>query len=84
MAGALQSVIASGGDPYRQSRVKISGAVTTLVDAGQAAGVLRDDVDAEDVWRGMAGIFAMPDGPDWPQRSRTQLKLLMDGLRHRA
>ena len=55
--------------------------MTTLFDAGQAAGVLRDDVDAEDVWRGMAGIFAMPDGPDWPRRSRTQLRLLMDGLR---
>ena len=58
--------------------------MTTLFEAGQAQGALRDDVDAEDVWRGMAGIFAMPDGPDWPQRSRTQLRLLMDGLRHRG
>jgi len=84
LAGALQGVIASGGDPYRQSRTKILEAVTTLFEAGQAQGALRDDVDAEDVWRGMAGIFAMPDGPDWPQRSRTQLRLLMDGLRHRG
>lgn len=84
LAGALQGVIASGGDPYRQSRMKIMEAVTTLFDAGREQGALRDDVDAEDVWRGMAGIFAMPDGPDWPERSRTQLRLLMDGLRHRG
>lgn len=83
MAGALQAVVASGGDPYRQSRAKISAAVATLVDAGQATGALRDDVDAEDVWRGMAGIFSMPDEPEWPDRARTQLRLLMDGLRHR-
>lgn len=84
MAGALQAVVASGGDPYGNARGKIGDAVTRLLEAGQADGLLRSDVDAEDLWRGMAGVFAMPDEPDWPQRARTLLGLLMDGLRHRG
>lgn len=83
MAAALQSVVATGGDPFCQARDRILAAVTEMVEAGQAAAVLRDDVGAEDVFRGMGGIFAMPDEPEWADRARTLLRLLMDGLRHR-
>ena len=47
MAGALQAVIASGGDPYAQSRGRLIAAITALLDAGVNAGTLRSDVDAQ-------------------------------------
>ncbi|MDQ3093370.1 MAG: TetR/AcrR family transcriptional regulator, partial [Actinomycetota bacterium] len=42
MSGALQSVIASGRNPYSQSRTKLVEALTTLLDSARAAGAVRD------------------------------------------
>jgi len=84
MSGALQSVIASGRNPYSQSRTKLVEALTTLLDAARAAGAVRDDVDAEDVLLAIGGIWAMPVGPGWEERARRLLGLVMDGLRYRA
>ena len=44
MADALRAVIASGGNPYAQSRDRLIAAVTTLLEAGAAQGLLRSDV----------------------------------------
>ena len=84
MSGALQSVIASGRNPYSQSRTKLVEALMTLLDAGRAAGAVRDDVDAEDVLLAIGGIWAMPVEPGWEERARRLLGLVMDGLRCRA
>lgn len=81
LSGALQAVIASGGDPFAQARGKLVGALTMLVEAGQRAGTIRADVDADDVLLAGSGIFHMPEGPDWRQRARKLLGLVMDGLR---
>lgn len=81
LSGALQAVIASGSDPFAQSRTKLVGAVTTLLDAAQGAGVVRQDVDADEVLFAGIGIFQLPEGPDWKQRARKLLGLVMDGLR---
>ncbi len=82
MSGALQSVIASGRNPYSQSRTKLVGALTTLLDAARAAGAVRDDVDAEDVLLAIGGIWAMSAEPGWEERARRLLGLVMDGLRY--
>lgn len=84
MSSALQSVIAAGGNPYSESRVKIAAALATLVDAARDAGAIRRDVDAEDVQRAIGGIWAMPFEPGWEERARTLLGLVMDGLRYGA
>jgi hypothetical protein len=84
MSGALQSVIASGRNPYSQSRAKIVEALTTLLDAARAAGAVRDDVDAEDVLLAMGGIWAVPVEPGWEERARRLLGLVIDGLRYRG
>lgn len=84
MSSALQSVIAAGGNPYSESRVKIAAALATLVDAARDAGVIRSDVDAEDVQRAIGGIWAMPFEPGWEERARTLVGLVMDGLRYGA
>ena len=84
LAGALRSIFESGGNLYAQSRAKIVDALGSLLDAAGAEGSVRSDLDAEDVLLAMGGIWSLPDEPDWDQRARKLLGLVMDGLRYRA
>jgi AcrR family transcriptional regulator len=56
---------------------KIRGAVETLRAAGVESGVLRADVDADDVRSMMGAVWQITD----PERARRMLRVLMDGLR---
>src|ERR1700737_1300677 len=56
MADALRMVIASGGNPYAQSRESLLEAIGALLKAGAAQGQLRRDVDPADVVIGMSGV----------------------------
>jgi AcrR family transcriptional regulator len=56
---------------------KIRGAVETLRAAGVEAGVLRADVDADDVRAMMGAVWQITDA----ERARRMLRVLMDGLR---
>lgn len=78
MADALAVVIASGGNPYLESRARLTDAITALVEAGIAAGTLRDDVAPTDILVGLTGISRTPAEAD--QKNRL-LDLLMDALR---
>jgi AcrR family transcriptional regulator len=78
MKGALNQVVAGGSEVYKETRVQILEALASLLTAGVAAGVLRSDVTADDVWRAMGPVWSTDD----PEQIRTLLRLLMDGLRH--
>jgi AcrR family transcriptional regulator len=85
MAEMLQSVIASSDAAlYTDARLRLGRAITTLLEAGAGAGTIRADVEPDDVLRAMSGIWLGADAPDWSERSRRQLGLLMDGLRYGA
>lgn len=85
LSTALQSVVASGSNPYSESRAKITAALRSLLEAAQCAGRVRADADPEDVLRAMGMIWAMPSGePDFQERGKRMLGLLMDGLRYGA
>jgi AcrR family transcriptional regulator len=84
MADALRVVIASGGTPYAQSRDRLVTAVTTLLDAGAAAGTLRSDVQPLDVFASLAGVALTAGEPAKRDQAGRLLDLLMDGLRYRA
>ena len=84
MAGALQAVIASGGDPYAQSRGRLIAAITALLDAGVNAGTLRSDVAPNDVLVALSGVSLAAGEPAQRQQAGRLLDLLVDGLRHRA
>src|SRR4030081_3604357 len=45
MAEALRTVIASGGNPFAQSRERLLDAIDSLLKAGAAQGELRGDID---------------------------------------
>jgi AcrR family transcriptional regulator len=84
MADALRAVIASGGNPYAQSRGRLIGAIAELLAAGAAAGTLRGDVTAADVLAGLSGISLAAGEPVQRDQAGRLLDLLVDGLRYRA
>ena len=84
MADALRALIASGGDPYAHSRDRLLEAVGRLLDAGAAAGTIRDDVPPEDVLAGLSGVTLAAGDPGRRDQAGRLLDLLLDGLRRRA
>ena len=82
MGDALRALIASGGDPFSQSRDRLTAAITTLLQAGVAAGTLRPDVSPDDVLVGLSGLSLAID-PERREQAGRLLDLLMDGLRVR-
>jgi AcrR family transcriptional regulator len=84
MAGALQAVIASGGNPYAESRARLIAAITTLLAAAISAGTLRSDVEPNDVLLALSGVSLAAGAPDQREQAGRLLDLLVDGLRHHA
>ena len=84
MADALRTVIASGGNPYAQSRDSLIEAVSTLLKAGADGGQLRNDVKPFDVMTVISGISLVVGAPEQRDQAGRLLDLLMDGLRYRA
>ncbi|GLY31463.1 TetR/AcrR family transcriptional regulator [Kineosporia sp. NBRC 101731] len=58
------------------------GVIGTLLAAGQAAGLLRPDVDAEEVLLLVGFLWRVPN-EDWERRTAHLLDLVLDGLRRR-
>jgi AcrR family transcriptional regulator len=58
----------------------IGEALTTLLDAGQADGTIRPDVDARDVIL-LIGYLTRLDPAEWDRRARHLLQVVLDGLR---
>jgi AcrR family transcriptional regulator len=84
MADALRALIASGGDPFAQSRGRLLGAITTLLAAGAAASTMRSDVEPGDVLASLSGVSLAAGEPAQRDQARRMLDLLMDGLRYRS
>lgn len=58
----------------------VTGAITLLLEAGQAAGQIRADVDADEVLL-LVGFLWRLDNDGWEKRAAHLLDLVMDGLR---
>jgi AcrR family transcriptional regulator len=84
MAAALRAVIASGGNPHAESRDRLVGALTALLDASAAAGSLRADVDPNDVLVALSGVSLAAGEPAQRDQAGRLLDLIVDGLRHGA
>jgi AcrR family transcriptional regulator len=83
MAEALRAVVASGADPFAESLDRISTAISTLLNAGAEAGVLRSDVDPLDVGFSLGGVLLVTSDTGQRDRAGRMLDLLLDGLRYR-
>ena len=83
MSGALAAVIASGGNPFAQSRGRLVAAMGTLLAAGATDGTLRPDAEPTDVLTTLSGIAITTGEPAQRDQAHRALDLLMDGLRYR-
>jgi AcrR family transcriptional regulator len=79
MAEVFRVVIASGGNPYGETRALALDAVRTLVAAGAATGTIRDDIDPLDILTILNGLSFATDDPAQTDRL---LNLVLDGLRY--
>jgi AcrR family transcriptional regulator len=80
MLDTLLAMVESGELANAQGRGELLQAITSILDAGRAAGDLRPDVTAEDIAAALVGIFTVTgQRPSQPQASRL-LNLLRDSL----
>jgi AcrR family transcriptional regulator len=84
MADTLRSVFASETMTVSQAREELISAVASILDAGAAAGTLRDDVRPEDVIAMMVGTFAATSRTGGNEQLSRMFDLLMDALRRPA
>ena len=84
MLDTLLTMIESGEITHARTRTELLAAITTILDAGRAAGDLRSDVTAEDIAASLIGIFTVAPQPEHEATASRLLNLLMDGLRPAA
>ncbi len=82
MAEALRLVIASGGNPFAESRDRMVAALGELLRAGVEVGAVRSDIAPGDVLSGLSGITLAAGDPSQRELAGRLLDLLTDGLRH--
>jgi AcrR family transcriptional regulator len=80
MSEALNTVIASGTDPYADSRALLSTAVANLLEAGARDGSLRTDITSDDVLLFMGGTAQSAGQYGTREQARRLIDLLMDAL----
>jgi len=82
--GVLAAVEASvWRDLTNHSLGPIGDAITVLLDAGRAAGQVRDDVDAGDLIALMGYLSRLSDD-EWDERAVRPLRIVLDGVRRTA
>jgi AcrR family transcriptional regulator len=81
MLDTLLAMIESGEIAHVRTRTELLAAITTILDAGHAAGDLRSDVTPEDIADSLIGIFTVAPRPQHEAKASRLLNLLMDGLR---
>jgi AcrR family transcriptional regulator len=80
MADALRAVVASGTNPYTHSHEMIQAALSSLMDAGTTAGVIRSDIGPTDMFAALAGIALTSAKPEQREQAERLLDLTLDGL----
>jgi hypothetical protein len=84
MIGALRSVLAADSELFAHTREQIVTALRSLLSEAAAGGAIRADTNAEDVLMALQGVWQVTSEPDWQDKARRLLNLLMDGLRYGA
>ncbi|HEU4947275.1 MAG TPA: TetR/AcrR family transcriptional regulator [Kribbella sp.] len=82
MSAALQSVVQADSGLFSETRGRMTDALKKLLDSGIGAGLIRPDVDPDDLLRAMRGAWLAAD--EQADHAGRLLDLLMDGLRYGA
>jgi AcrR family transcriptional regulator len=80
LSDAIRAVLASGGNPFGQSREKLNVALGSLLDAAVAAGVTRPEVSADDLLMTLSGLAMAAGAPDQRDQLRRMVNLVFEGL----
>ena len=81
MADALRAVFAAGAVTVSEAREQLTAAVQTILDAGIAAGTLRDDVRADDIVATIVGMFTATSLAGGQEQLERMFDLLMNAVR---
>jgi AcrR family transcriptional regulator len=81
MAASLKLLLASNSEFFAEASGKIPAALQRLIESAKADGSIRADIDNSDLMNALSGIYSAPQTPDWRERSKRLVALLMDGLR---
>ncbi|WP_329171343.1 TetR/AcrR family transcriptional regulator [Streptomyces sp. NBC_01477] len=84
MSSVLESIMATDSHVFDDARTRMAGALSLLLEAGSAAGTVRDDVTGSTLLRALGGICGMRATQGWLVEARQITALLFDGLRHAA
>ncbi|WGF88565.1 TetR/AcrR family transcriptional regulator [Marinivivus vitaminiproducens] len=84
MGESLKILFESKSPLFAETSGIIPTTLKTLVSRAVEAGKIRADADSVDVLHALSSIYAAAAGPDWRERSRRLVRLLMDGLRYGA
>ncbi|CAN5486587.1 TetR/AcrR family transcriptional regulator [soil metagenome] len=81
MANSLRILLTTNSQLFAATSGMVVVALRRLVNAAIADGSIRTDIESSDVLHALSGIYGTPEAPDWRNRSRRLVSLLMDGLR---
>ncbi|MFF5568030.1 TetR/AcrR family transcriptional regulator [Streptomyces sp. NPDC012623] len=84
MSSVLESIMATDSHVFDDARTRMANALSLLLEAGSAAGTVRDDVTGSTLLRALGGICGMRATEGWLVEARQITALLFDGLRHSA
>ena len=81
MSTALAIAVHAGSDLTAYSMDRLGGALETLVRRAVEAGVIRDDIGAEDILRTIVGLCYTHDKPGWQSNVLRLVDVFVDGMR---
>ncbi|MFF2819877.1 TetR/AcrR family transcriptional regulator [Kitasatospora cineracea] len=81
MLDTLLALVESGAVGHAGTRDELLNAISSLLDAGRAAGDLRPDITAEEVATSLIGIFTVAPQAGPAVTADRLLDILLDGLR---
>ncbi|MDX3325944.1 TetR/AcrR family transcriptional regulator [Streptomyces sp. ME02-6979-3A] len=84
MSSVLESIMATDSPVFDDARTRMANALSLLLEAGSAAGTVRDDVTGSTLLRALGGICGLRATEGWLVEARHITALLFDGLRNGA
>jgi AcrR family transcriptional regulator len=81
MANSLRILVTTNSELFAASSGMVAVSLRNLVEAAANQDLIRKDIDSTDLLHALFTIYSIPEAPDWHDRSRRMVKLLMDGLR---
>ncbi|MGO4526660.1 TetR/AcrR family transcriptional regulator [Microvirga sp. 2MCAF35] len=84
MRDSLRLLLESNSPLFAQTSGVVPLAFKSLMERAARAGTIRPDANSADVLHALSSIYSASDGPDWQDRSRRLVGLIMDGLRYGA